>query len=441
MQGVFDASLLQANWGAILDPGVDEETEHAIRDAQAAAERARGAVRARGAAAPPRPPPPVPDRKSVIVPPVRFASKGTVFYVVKPTAAIPDFPPRRGKWGHYLVPCVVDPTTKKASPYPLKPPSAAAGPAFRERPGVPGISTDNSDKQPVPDRGACVEGRDFVATDTNPAQPYWEVGLEHLRRTLENAEALDLAFARRIEGLANVSPTVTWDCIDPEYDPSDREPVLTQYMAKYLEKFYDRLDGGSTPAVEAVTEEALHKHRAWCKAWAARYHRTLTPAVTAPAEALASDFYTHLQRYMPPDLRLTRMELARVLMRHEEFAAQFASSLHYYTANLEQTRGARNASYKQIRLMTAARVTSYSDLGQLLASKSHVLSEALQDIAAQPAGVHLHPLVVDWHGILAQVPPVHKHFDTPTPFTGLSEARRATAEGRVPPWRFGRQGE
>lgn len=452
MQGLFSSQssssipFLGTNWGSALDPGMDEATENAVRDARAATNRARDAAAARSGRALPGPPSSAQRvQLDILVPPVSFTIKHRQFYVMKqPEDGLMS--PRRGRCGHYLVPCVVKSGTggpRLAVPYPEKTTGGNA-PPIQPRQGAPGKPKQGvRDAQPSPDATWCVEGRDFVcAPASDDADGYWEVGLQALRQRLEEAESMDLAFARRMEGLANVSPTVMWDAIDPEYDPSDREPVMAQFMAKYLEKFYQRLDGGSEPSIEAVSAEAIHKHRVFCKAWAERHYRTLTPVVTAPAEALASEFYAHLEPVMRPR-RLTRMELARVLMRHESFAPEFATALHYFMVNLEQTRGSRNSNYKQMRMMTSARVTSYSSLGTLLATNERELHDTLKRLCREEvddgADFHLHPLIVDWHGILGQIPTVHRHFQEPTSYTGLSAARRATAEGRVPPWRIGRQ--
>jgi len=66
------------------------------------------------------------------------------------------------------------------------------------------------------------------------------------------------------------------------------------------------------------------------------------------------------------------------------------------------------------------------------------MSQVLKGLCTDEPAKLLDPLIVDWHGILGQIPTVHRHFDDPSPYHGLSEARRATADGRVPPWRFGR---
>ena len=429
MQGVFENSLSSNYWSAALDPGVDEATQEEVREQQALRRRTQEAAAARAAdpAAPPPlvpvvlPPLPVP-----VVPPLRIHVKKKQFFVVK---TMGTDPPREGEDGHYIVVYQVDATTGEAKPFKLS--QAVALPAPPPTPSDAPV--------PAPDMAWCVQGRDFI---TPSSDDYYEVGMQYLQQVMEEAEETDLAFARRMEGFGNVNPSVVWNCLDPDYDPTDREAVMAQFMSKYMEKFYSRLDGGNIPTIEAVSAEALHKHKAFCKAWAEKHYRTLTPVVTAPAEALAGEFHSMLMKMMPENTkhrRPTRMELARVLMRHDEFAPEFASALHYYMANLEQTRGGRNANYKQIRMMSAARVTSYQSLGAMLSEKRGLLLQVLLDVSSPGDMTYcMHPLTVDWYSILGQAPHVHRYFEDASPYQGLSEARRATAEGRVPPWRFGR---
>jgi hypothetical protein len=425
MQGVF--------WPSVLNPAIDDDDQRVVRDDELrrARERDVARLRAGGGGADGHGGVPAIEVTRPVAPALRLRIKKQTVYVVRGG----DFELRQGEWGHYRVTYKIM-TGGKARPF--REEGRVEHPDSPIEEGYPGA--DKDDTQPQPDMKWCVKGRDFVVPSDGA---YWEVGLVHLQRALEEAEALDLAFARRMEGLANVAPSVVWGCLDPDYDPSDREAVVAQFMTKYLEKFYSRLDAGSEPSVEAVSAEALHKHKAFCKAWSEKHYRGLTPAVTAPAEALAGEFYAHLEPRMTKQrtttVRLTRAELARLLMRHDDFAAEFASALHYYTANLEQTRAGRNANYKQIRMMAAARVTSYASLGTLLADKEEALTQALTEACASQAASMLHPLTVDWYDVLGQAPPVHRYFEDPTPYQGLSDMRRATAEGRVPPWRFGRQ--
>lgn len=439
MQGAFSPDLLRpllsANWGDALDPGLDEDTdrEKRARALQEYQERRVAAARAPGAAVAPLSEAPVP-----IPPPARFTVKKKTFYVLRWPGA-DTLEQRPGVWGHYTVPYVVSETAGQKTAKPYKDVKDNEVNLDVNKKGIPGVSltdTTPKDTQPIPDAKKCVEGRDFISASNPPA--YWEVGLKHVRAILEEAECTDLAFARRMEGFGFVTQSVVWDCLDPDYDASDRESVMTQFMGKYMERFYRRLEPGNTPSIDSVSAEALHKHKVFCKAWTQKHYKTLTPAVTAPAEALAGEFYAHMEQFMTPAKnKLTRMELARVLMRHPDFSPEFASALHYFTSSLEQSRGARNANYKQISMMNAARINSYKRLGALLEEKGQILAEVIQSLCSDSAYL-LHPLTVDWYDILGQMPPVHRYFDDPTPYQGVSETRLAGTGPNDPPWRFGR---
>lgn len=266
---------------------------------------------------------------------------------------------------------------------------------------------------------------------------YFEVGLKILKDALERAEALDLAFARRMEGLGNVAPQVCWDCLDPDYDPSDRPAVMDQFMARYLGKFYDGIDPEGGPATNLVADEALHKHKAFCQAWAKKHYKTLTPAVTAPAEALAAEFYPYIETWFSPHRRLTHAELARVLMRYEPTAAEFATCLHFYGTSLEQARGGRNASYKQMSTVSTYRAISHKRFGDLLSAKMQELRGTFELLGLNLHNQLFHPLLVDWHTILGQLPHTHRYFQNTSLVKGLLKtARRNGADAaHVPPWR------
>jgi hypothetical protein len=434
MQGRFSfPPSLAANWDDILDPGVDEETQTILRDKKAMQDRARRIQEARGGGQPadgaaqaqvaqPKPPS------------TKFTVKNTTFYILKGGAS--DEKPRAGIWGHYLVPYVIDAASQKARPF--KESDEDNQVEEHSRVGDPGRPLSGTDKQPEPDRTKCKYGIDYVrATTRQPA--YWEVGIHYIRSLLEKAEAMDLAFAQRMEGLGTIPRGAVWDCLDPDYDAGDREAVMTQFMSKYLERFYARQDPGNTPPTERVTEEALHKHKAFCKAWTQKHYKTLTPAVTAPAEALASDFYQHIEQHTSRrGDKLTTRELARIFMRHEEFAAEFAQALHFYSGFLEQSRGARNASYKQMRATEAGRVMSYKRFAAILESKWSTLSAIIRDLCAQESNFLLDSLTVDWYNILGQMPQVHKYFDEPPQFQGVASRMESMGGDILPPWLFSR---
>lgn len=440
MQGAFFStpSSLGAgvDWAAALDPGADEASETARRHKVRADEILRIAQNRRAAAAGVA----VPVRAVVVIPnPIaashHFELDGRRVYLVREQ---PDTPLRNGLWGHYLVPyetfqvAVGGAPNIRGRPYLADP--LARFPVAKPV-GLGGPGRMPGDPKPMPSAWFCEEGVHYVCAVPGGGA-YSEVGLNTLRRILETAETQDQAFARRMEGLGNVDASVTWNCLDPDYDALDRPALMEQFMSKYLDRFYSKMEPANTPDVRALTEEALHKHRVFCKAWTQKHYKTLTPAVTAPGESLAGEFWSYFQDQFPLNHRLTRTEFARVLMRHEDFASDFASCLHYYSTSLEQTRGGRNANYRQMAQINASKAWSYNRLGNLLAEKSDVLRLAFQEIETHVIPT-MHPLLVDWHTILGQMPQVHRYFDDSAAHN-TSRMRRTAHGGQVPPWKFAR---
>lgn len=230
-----------------------------------------------------------------------------------------------------------------------------------------------------------------------------------------------------------------WDCLDPDYDPSDRKAVMDQFMGKYLSRFYGGIDPEAGPATNLVADEALHKHKAFCQAWAKKHYKTLTPAVTAPAESLAAEFYPYIEPWFPANSRkLTHAELARLLMRYEPVAAEFATCLHFYSTSLEQARGGRNASYKQMSTVSTYRAMSHKRFGDLLAAKMVELRALFTIVMGSPHYRQFDETIVDWHAILGQMPQMHRFFKNDSLVQGLlkTAARRNGADAtHVPPWR------
>jgi hypothetical protein len=430
MQGVFAGHAGIANWGELLDPNFDDETQRELREREAQNRAALRAQAARGGGAVAPAPAPV---QYPSAPSPRFTVKGMPFFILKGSAV--DTPPRPGVWGHYLVPYMTSADGLTATPFKETGPDNAA--SVDAESGFPGKPLSGADSQPKPDGLKCAQGREFVRA-TDPAT-YWEVGMNQVRRILEDAEARDLAFARRMEGFGIAARSAAWDCLDPDYDPSDRDVVMNQFMAKYLERFYTRQNTGNTPGAAKVAEEALQKHKAFCKAWVQKHYKTLTPVITSPAEALASDFHATICSALTPapDRLPTTMELARVFMRDEGVASEFAQALHFYSGALEQGRGARNASYKQMRQTEAARIASYKRFGGFLETNWRTLGDAIREGGSLP-GRYLHALTVDWYDILGQMPPIHRHFEEVSSFQGMSERQSDVDGGVLPPWLFSR---
>jgi hypothetical protein len=441
MQGAFPQG---ADWDSVLDPGLDDEAQEIKRSDRIHDELERLAT-ARGI-------PPAPKTQAQILleythvwpPTPQFYLKEKRFFVLDNSKKLffrenGQIQASAGQYGHYLVTIANVDGFRRNYPqlYEVRPLKRTTQlPAHEQENPLPSGYPGQHDNRHTPSPLFCRSGIDYICK-TEPAT-YYEIGLDVLKQCLEKAEGLDLAFARRMEGLGNAAPQVYWDCLDPDYDPSDRPAVMEQFMASYLKRFYDGIDPETGPATALVSDEALHKHKTFCQAWAKKHYKTLTPAVTAPAEALVSEFYPYITSWFPPEKTSpTRAELARLLMRHDDTAAQFASSLHFYINSLEQARGGRNASYKQMTTVSMYRASSHKSLGDLLGEKATVLRNTLATISNTPHERFFNHLIVDWHTILGQMPHTHRLFQNDSVVQGLlKRARRDQAQGaHVPPWR------
>jgi hypothetical protein len=427
MQGAFPGG---ADWSAALDPGPDDAAQIQQRSDLIDKELVELTRLRDGAAVPPAAPDPFRDYTTVTAPSAHFQLDGQTYYILKDQGLQTARP---GALGHYLVTTVdYSPAGGPRCARPLLN-AVPLAPITRTPPGAPGTTAGDNRLPPSP--LYCMPFVHYIC----PGQPpsYCEIGLLTLQASLEQAEALDLAFARRMEGLGNVTAQACWDCLDPDYDPSDRQAVLDQFMDKYLSRFYSGIDPESGPPADLVSDEALHKHKAFCQAWAKKHYKTLTPAVTAPAEALASEFFPYIEPWFHPAARLTPAELARVLMRHEATSTEFASCLHYYGTSLEQARGGRNASYKQMSTVAAYRAASHKRFGDLLGAKMVQLQALFRHFGDSVHNRRFDQLLVDWHAILGQMPHVHRFFQNSGLVQGLlKRARRNGADAaHAPPWR------
>ena len=427
MQGSFPAG---ADWANALRPGNDERVERLVRSDVVERQLHDMALRVAG----PRPPALAASLDYIsgpFPPTTRFKAAGVTYYILR--NGCDNERARVGIFGHYLVTMVVirPRLLEVCRPFINAVKLPVAIQRLADAPGM--VAGDN---RVQPGKWYCTPGIEYT---TPTLAPYNEIGLNVLAEALEEAEALDMGFARRMEGLGNVAAQVCWECIDPDYDPSDRPAVRDQFLTKYLDRFYQGQDPEDGPSAEDVTEEAMQKHKAFCQAWAKKHYRTLTPAVTAPAEALASEFYKYLEDRMPSANRPSRMELARILMRHPDTATDFATCLHFYSTGLEQARGGRNASYKQMSAVSSARATSYKRMGDLLGAKMPVLSAYFQTLGDDTHNRTFDKYIVDWYAILGQMPQVHRYFDSQSLMPGVKRGRRnPDAADHVPPWKFGK---
>ena len=202
MQGAFAA--LGADWQAALDPGVDDAAQRQQRSD--AIDRQLRELTHRRNGLPAGPLPADPLRYSQPYPPTPHFQVGEkTFYILK-GVMVEDELAREGIWGHYLVTTVdITATPGYARPIDVK----LELPPGRQvlLPHAPG--TGLNDNRLMPDPRFCIGMVHYIVPNPPVMPPaYYEIGLHALKASLEKAEALDLTFARRMEGLGNVAPQV-----------------------------------------------------------------------------------------------------------------------------------------------------------------------------------------------------------------------------------------
>lgn len=226
MQGAFP--VLGADWNAALDPGPDDAAQRQQRS-DAIDRQLRELTRLRDGAAPAALPADPLGYVKVFPPTPSFSVDRKTFYILK-EMSVQNEQARPGQWGQYLV-TTVDIASRQGYARPIDVKIQIPTEDRRAYIGMPG--TDPADSRLKPDPRYCILYAHYIVPNTSYMPPlYYEIGLNTLKNTLETAEALDLAFARRMEGLGNVAPQVCWDCLDPDYDPSDRPAVMDQFMAR-----------------------------------------------------------------------------------------------------------------------------------------------------------------------------------------------------------------
>jgi hypothetical protein len=260
----------------------------------------------------------------------------------------------------------------------------------------------------------------------------FEIGKDTLRDTCEQAEELDYAFALSIQGLRGASLPAVWNCIDPEYDVSDRAPVLAQFVKMYMEKFYTRVNAPGDSAVEDVVGEALHLHEEFCKGWVHRHNRTLSAEVSSAADSLVGVFFEDLRRAFPINAALTRTHMARYFRRKNEYSGEFANCLYHYMTSLEQMRGNRNASYRAMQTERVAYITAMKKMANLLRERFNDIQTDLRLVDATT--ILFDYRFIDWHYISAQLPAHHRDFSGYAQNFTLFRTRQGGRGRGFPPW-------
>lgn len=254
---------------------------------------------------------------------------------------------------------------------------------------------------------------------------------------MEEGEALDFEFAKRMQGLLGVAQESVWACLDPSFNPADRPGALERFSAGYTATFYKTVAWQDQQDPRAVATEALQQHKAFCEEWVHKHYRTLTPLVTAAAEALVADFYESVQHQMRPGWALDVQQYARLLMRHPTLSQYFGLCLQSYMTSLDQARPGRNSSYKVMNTATMLRFQSFKRFVKELQAREADLGKLYATFAGLE-NFHFHPYLVDWHSIAGQLPEAHRFFARPQDNMLLKRLRNPQGAGRAP-WLVGRE--
>jgi hypothetical protein len=306
------------------------------------------------------------------------------------------------------------------------PPPAAAAPAGGAAPAPP--PPHATELEVIVPTYQGLTGVDWILTDpTN-----YEVSKDALRDACEQAEEMDYAFALSMQGLRGANLQAVWNCTDPDYDVSDRAPVVAQFIKLFMEKFYSRVNTSADSPVEDVVQEALHLHDEFCKGWVHRHHRTLSTEVSAAAESLVGVFFDDLRKVFPPNVELTRTHMARYFRRKTQYSGEFANCLYHYMTNLEQMRGNRNASYRAMQTERVAYITAMKKMAAMLRDRFAEISADLRGV--NHFAVLFDVRFIDWHYIAAQLPAHHKDFEGYAQGFQLFRTRPGGRGNRFPPW-------
>ena len=339
----------------------------------------------------------------------------------------------------FCVPPPVPPVMARPYPYDQPRDNFPSQPMPRDLPAPPAVAGAAPPVAPLPPQAVLAvlppayngeNRKDWV--DAVPGGDNVEIGADYLKGICEQAEEQDYTFALSMQGLKGASLPAVWNCIDPEYDVSDRSAVLAQFVKLYMEKFYSNVQPHGPGVVEDVVYEALNMHEEFCKGWVSRHHRTLSAEVTAASEALVGMFFDHMKPAFPANVNFTRSHFSRYLRRTTEFSGEFAHCLYHYMTNLEQMRGNRNPSYRAMQNEKTTSIVATKTLAQMFQSKFAIIRNDLQAKTAND--LLFHPWFIDWHYIAAQMPAHHKEFDGYTRNFALYRTRAGARANTFPPW-------
>lgn len=337
-----------------------------------------------------------------------------------------------GTHGHYLTPYLID---EKGYTIPFPPANA---------PCTSIIDPSNEDPSVVfpdpypPNLNYSLFNRDYIVGPAGSVDTpvFLEIGRNVLMMTCEDAEKRDFQFAQKMQGLLGVSQSSVWDCLDPDFNPADRDGLLQSFLKSQTDGFLGLLQIHEDHDVRDVAFEVMRRHKTFCQEWVKRHYKNITPMIASAAENLAMKCVNVL----PMGYRkLPAIVIARILWRSPITCTLFAESLYWHINSIEQTRGGRNPSYKQMSTVSNHNAQSYYKLLRSIEGQFRMFVRDSQFPIDQEIEIMFHVLSIDWYDIAGQLPEIHKHFKLPPPplppyQASIPSNLRQVGRGRGRPW-------
>ena len=265
----------------------------------------------------------------------------------------------------------------------------------------------------LPDPNYAVENQHFMP----PTEEAYDASERWVRLRVEKAEAADYGFAIRMQGLMNGTLAAVWCSMDPSPNGKTDDKMIDVFMTEYMAKFYGEFSITNGFVPKEVIQEALHLHHSFCKDWVRQNKRTVSPLLEAMGETFVGLLCGPggvLAPFVRPTLgapplgrptQLSRIELTRLLRRHETLGSHFASCLHFYVGKLEADRGSRNNNYKAMNRASNHAVVALKSLHDYLTQHKTLLQTHVNEVCALPREQKLlHWRIVDWFEIADQLP-------------------------------------
>ena len=308
------------------------------------------------------------------------------------------------------------------------------------KPDLISVDTDCRKIYP-PDPAYCTIFKHYIRPfntredDRDPPE-YFDVGRDYLEDKVAQGERLDFEFATKIQGLAGIPLDAVWTCLNPDFVPTDRTLLLDQYIKEYSHNFLKLAKWQEGREPHEVSLELIKHHKEFCTAWVQKHYRNLSPLVTSAANAVISDIYHDMAIRIH---HLPAPYLIRWLSRHPLFSQEFAMVVHAYMADMDQIRGNRNPSYKQMTRVSSGKIMAFRRFAGYMSSHATQWSNEITKLLLEkrweiPLNCLFHEHTIDWYTIAGQLPDTHASF--PRHDAGLSSRGSKKSDSRMP-WERG----